>query len=45
MKEARQQLLVGEIAGRAEQDDDLRQLGADPGRYLRHSRSPPFALA
>ena len=30
MKEAGQQLLVGEIPGRAKQDDDLRQLGADP---------------
>ena len=30
VKEAGQQLLVGEIPGRAKQDDDLRQLGADP---------------
>src|ERR1700733_3476788 len=36
MKEARQQLFVGEISGRAEQDDDLRQFGAYPRRYLRH---------
>ena len=36
VKEARQQLLVGEISGRAKQDDDLRQLGAYPRRYLRH---------
>ena len=36
VKEAGQQLLVGEISGRAKQDDDLRQLGADPDRYSRH---------
>ena len=36
VKEAGQQLLVGEVAGRAKQDDDLRQLGAYPRRYLRH---------
>ena len=43
VKEAGQQLLVGEIPGRAEQDDDLRQLGADSHRYLRH-RHPHLAL-
>ena len=41
VKEARQQLLVGEIAGRAEQNHDLRQLRADPGRYLRHRALHP----
>jgi hypothetical protein len=41
MKEARQQFLVGEIPGRAKQDDDLRQLGADPDRYFRHCHPHP----
>ena len=41
VKEAGQQLLVGEIPGRAEQDDDLRQLGADSHRYLRHCHPHP----
>ena len=41
VKEAGQQLLVGEIPGRAKQDDDLRQLRADPDRYLRHCHPHP----
>ena len=45
VKEAGQQLLVGEIPGRAKQDDDLRQFGADPDRYLRHCVLPTLALA
>ena len=45
MKEARKQLLVREIAGRAEQDHDLRQLGADPDRHLRHSVLHPMQSA
>ena len=44
VKEAGQQLLVGEIPGRAKQDDDLRQLGADSRRYLRHCHSHPRPL-
>ena len=44
MKEAGQQLLVGEISGRAKQDDDLRQFGADPDRYSSPLRSPPSPL-
>ena len=44
VKEAGQELLVGKIAGRAEQDDDLRYLGADPDRYSRHSVLPPSPL-
>ena len=43
VKEAGQQLLVGEIPGRAKQDDDLRQLGADPDRYFRHCLLHPRA--
>ena len=44
VKEAGQKLLVGKIAGRAEQDDDLRHLGADPDRYSHHSVLPPSPL-
>ena len=40
VKEPRQQLALRQVAGRAEQHDDLRQLRADSGRYLRHRASP-----
>src|SRR3984885_4859155 len=33
VKQARQQLAPGQVAGGANQDDDLRMLGADSGRY------------
>ena len=45
MEEAREELLVRQVAGRAEQDDDLRQFGTDPGRHPRHLSSPPMLLA
>ena len=41
MEEARQELLVGKIAGRAKQHHDLRQLRADPGRHFRHGALHP----
>ena len=40
VKKPRQQLALRQVAGRAEQNDDLRQLRTDPGRYLRHRASP-----
>ena len=45
MEEARQELPLRQVSGRAEQHDDLRQFRPNPGRYPRHSRSPPMLLA
>ena len=44
VKKAGQELLVSQIAGRAEQDDDLGQLGTNARQVLSPLLSPPFAL-
>ena len=44
MKKARQQFLVGEISGRAKQNDDLRQLGADSRPVFSPFPFPTLAL-
>jgi hypothetical protein len=43
MKKARKQLALREIAGRAEQDDNLRQFRPNPCRYFRHSATPSLS--
>ena len=40
VEKPRQQLALRQVPRRTEQNHDLRQLRADPGRYLRHRASP-----